>query len=214
MKFNYLDNFKESKGLVIIPFLESENTATFNTIEISEQLFSGKNKSHYLAEKNSTNYFFLGLGKEPNFNQIKSAFRRISHNNRQLLEDKISIVLPNFFTDLQIEAAISGFVLGSYNLGHFKSEKKNSSFNNSELEIDIISDKEVTIACSNGLKIAQSQIEVFNLVDLPPNTATPEYLANWARKLAEKYPIKTTVFNRKESQEKGLHAFLSVGQGS
>lgn len=214
MKVNYLNTFTESKNLVIIPFLESKEAVQFNSIKVSENLFIGKNKTHYLVSKNDTNYLFLGLGKEPNFNDIKSSFRRISHTKRELLKDKISIILPSFFTDFQIEAAISGFILGTYNLGHFKSEKKEIFTISSTFELDIISDKEVNIPCTNGLKIAQAQLEVFNLVDLPSNTATPQHLANWAKKLEEKYPVKTTVFNRRESQEKGLHAFLSVGQGS
>jgi leucyl aminopeptidase len=212
MKFNYLDKFKVGKGLVLIPFLESEVEIDFMGITLSKNLFSGKAKSQYIIQKNEMQYLFLGLGKSLDFKEIKTSFRRISHVKREFLKDNISIFFPEFFDNSMVEAAISGFILGSYNLGHFKSDKKVAVLLDSQL--DIISDKNIQTACENGLKIAQSQLEVFNLVDLPPNTATPEYLANWAKKLSESYPIKTTVFNRKESAEKGLHAFLSVGQGS
>jgi leucyl aminopeptidase len=214
MKFNYLNTFIESSGLVIIPFLESNEVVEFNSIKVSKKLFSGKINTHYLLVQNDINYLFLGLGKELNFKNTKSSFRRISHSKRDFLTEKVSIIIPNFLNDLYIEAAISGFLLGSYNLGHFKSDKKESFSSNSNFILDLISDKDISIPSTNGLKIAQSQLEVFNLVDLPSNTATPEHLANWAKILSENYPIKTTVFNRKESQEKGLHAFLSVGQGS
>lgn len=63
-------------------------------------------------------------------------------------------------------------------------------------------------------KIANAQLETFKLVDLPPNTATPEYLANWAKTSGKKYGFSVKVLDRKKAQKEKLEAFLAVSQGS
>jgi leucyl aminopeptidase len=66
----------------------------------------------------------------------------------------------------------------------------------------------------NGFKIANAQLETFNLVDLPPNNITPEHLSKWAIETGKKYGFSVEVFGREKSKVIGLHSFLAVGQGS
>jgi leucyl aminopeptidase len=48
----------------------------------------------------------------------------------------------------------------------------------------------------------------------PANMATPTYLAERAREMAEKFGLKLTVFDREQMRGEGLHALLAVAQGS
>lgn len=53
------------------------------------------------------------------------------------------------------------------------------------------------------------------LADLPPNICTPTYLANTAKKLADKFDsIKVEVLERKQIEALKMGAFLSVAKGS
>jgi leucyl aminopeptidase len=65
-----------------------------------------------------------------------------------------------------------------------------------------------------AIKIASAQLQIFNLVDLPPNKITPKYLSNWAIESGKKYGFTTKVFGYEEAKINDLEAFLSVGKGS
>ena len=214
MNINYIKSNTSFKGLIIIPVYETENETIFEDIKLSKKLFSGKKDTNYIAEKNDVNYLFIGLGKSPDYKTIKTIFRRISAKQSSYFETNATIFFPKEFTDLNVEAAISGLVLGTYNLGHYKKEKKLHSINNEDFNLDILSENDFKNSVEKGIKIASAQLETFNLVDLPSNKVTPKYLSNWAVEAGNKYGFKSEIFDRKKCEDVGLHSFLAVGQGS
>ena len=214
MNINYIKSNTSFKGLIIIPVYETENETLFEDIKLSKKLFSGKKDTNYIVEKNDVNYLFIGLGKSPDYKTIKTIFRRISAKQSSYFETNATIVFPKEFTDLNVEAAISGLVLGTYNLGHYKKEKKLHSINNEGFNLDILSENDFKNSVEKGIKIANAQLETFNLVDLPSNKVTPKYLSNWAVEAGNKYGFKSEIFDRKKCEDVGLHSFLAVGQGS
>lgn len=48
----------------------------------------------------------------------------------------------------------------------------------------------------------------------PANDITPTKLAEEAKRIEKEHGVKTTVFDRKKSEEIGLHSFLAVAQGT
>jgi leucyl aminopeptidase len=52
------------------------------------------------------------------------------------------------------------------------------------------------------------------LGNLPPNIATPTYLAETAKKLAKDYKFKLTILEKKDMQKLGMNTLLAVSQGS
>lgn len=212
-----VDHFK---GLIILPFFENENAflsyQQFPSAKVSNHLFSGKKDSQFLLEKTEEEqiFLFLGLGKEPDYKSIKNAFRRLTAKQEQLFTGQVLLVLSNDFDEHAMEAAVSGLLLGTYRLGHFKSPEK-SPKDWSQINLGIsspLSKAEDTV--QRAQKIASAQIQAFKLVDLPPNTVTPEYLGEWARNTGKSYDITVRVFDRKKAEKENLHAFLAVGQGS
>lgn len=212
-----VDHFK---GLIILPFFENENAflsyQQFPSAQVSNHLFSGKKDSQFLLEKTEEEqiFLFLGLGKEPDYKSIKNAFRRLTAKQEQLFTGQVLLVLSNDFDEHAMEAAVSGLLLGTYRLGHFKSPEK-SPKDWSQINLGIsspLSKAEDTV--QRAQKIASAQIQAFKLVDLPPNTVTPEYLGEWARNTGKSYDITVRVFDRKKAEKENLHAFLAVGQGS
>ena len=214
MKVNYIEYSKSNSKLFIIPFLESETEITFDEITISEKLFSGKKDSHYILEKKSKYYIFVGLGKNPDYKTIKTSFRRVSAKQNSYFESSVAIIFEDIFSDKNIEAAISGFKLGTYSLGHYKKDSTTNTLNEENFTVEISCNKDVKSSVSKGLKIANAQLETYKLVDLPPNRATPKYLSNWALETGKNYGFSVEVFGSEKSKAVGLHSFYAVGQGS
>ncbi len=214
MKINYIETFISKDSLVIIPIEETEKEVQFQDIVVTSKLFSGKKDSHYIIEKKGTHFLFLGLGKSPDYKTIKTSFRRTASKQGPYFETAATIVFSKDFTKDFVEAAISGLVLGTYKLGHYKKEKEVHSLSNADFSLTIVSNSDLKSAVEKGIKIASAQLQTYKLVDLPSNKVTPSYLSNWAITMGNKYDFSVEVFDRAKSNAFGLDAFLAVGQGS
>ncbi len=214
MKLYYQIKGEPTAGLIIIPYFESDKEIVYKGISLSAKLFSGKKDTSYLLEKDKAFVLFVGLGKDPDYKMIKTAFRRVAAKQDAFFSDRANIVFSDNFSDDRIEAAISGLVLGSYILGHYKNDKKIHPLSKDDFTLTVFSERAVQAIVEKGIRIAAAQLEVFHLVDLPRNRITPEYLSDWAKKAGKKFGFTVDVLGLKESQNAGLHAFLSVSQGS
>lgn len=220
MKTNLTDTLEAFRGLIILPFFENETEIQYNEnfphIQVSKNLFSGKKDTQFLLEdRNNSNIFlYIGLGKEPEFKDIQTAFRRISAKQENLFEKQALLVLPKEMNSNLLEAAVSGLILGTYRLGYYKnpeSPAKDWSTINLSIHTPI---ENADFLVQKARKIAEAKIETFYMVDLPPNKITPAFLADWAIKAGKKYGFDTKVLDKKKAEKEGLHAFLAVGQGS
>jgi leucyl aminopeptidase len=217
MNFNQLQNLDDYSGTILIPVFETTAKSLvpieYHETSVSSSVFYGKKDTHYIIEKYNCLHIFIGLGKEIDYKSLKTIFRRISSKQKEHFSENVSLVLPDNFTNHQVEASLSGLLLGTYNLGHFK-KKENHPIINENFELDVISKTDFTDTINKAIKIAKAQLEVFNLVDLPPNVVTPKYLSNWATQTGKKYGFSTEIFGLEKSKELGLDAFVSVGKGS
>ncbi|MBF0417598.1 MAG: leucyl aminopeptidase [Magnetococcales bacterium] len=64
------------------------------------------------------------------------------------------------------------------------------------------------------VKITRGVFLARDLCNTPGNHLTPDGLAKRAREMAERLPIKTTIFSSQVLAQKGMHGILAVGQGS
>ena len=218
MKTNTVVNLDNFSGTILIPVFETYSKSivpiSFNGLEITSKVFFGKKDTHYLAEKNDNTYVFIGLGKTIDYKSLKTIFRRISSKLQDNFSSNVALVIPEQFTQDQVEAMISGLLLGTYNLGHFKTEKEEHPFLNPDFTLNLVSEKDYLATAKKGIKIAKAQLAAYNLVDLPPNTINPKYLANWAKETGDKYGFEVEVLGHEASKIAGLGAFLAVGKGS
>ncbi len=213
MKIQYTNNHSLKK-LNLIPYFETEESIFFNEIKLSKSVFSGKKDSLHLFEKDENLFLFIGLGKEPDYKIIKTAFRRISAKQILHFKEEAKLFLSADFSNENVEAIISGFWLGTYQLGHYKKDKKQHPLENDDFDFEINSTLEVKNAVIKGLKIAKAQLETYHLVDLPPNKITPKHLADWAMQTGKNYGIEVTVIGSEQAYILGLDAFNAVGKGS
>lgn len=217
MKIKKIQNLDGFTGTILIPVYETNAKSIvpieYHGVTVSSKVFYGKKDTHYLVDKYDCTHAFIGLGKEIDYKSIKTIFRRIAAKQKEVLGTHVALVFPDQFKADEVEAAVSGLILGTYDLGHYK-KKEAHPFTNENFELKYIAKGEIEEAISKGIKIANAQLETFSLVDLPPNKVNPKYLADWAIQAGKKYGFEVTVFDKEKSTEIGLHSFLSVGKGS
>ena len=213
-KIESLDNFT---GTILIPVFETAAKSIvpieYHGVTVYSQVFYGKKDTHYLVEKYDCTHVFIGLGKELDYKSLKTIFRRIASKQKEVFAKNVTLVIPEKFDNNQVEAMVSGLLLGTYDLGHYKKTEPHR-FLNADFELNYISQTDFDEAANKAIKIANAQLEIFALVDLPPNKITPKYLADWAIKTGNESGFDVTVFGKQKSTEIGLHSFLSVGKGS
>ena len=69
-------------------------------------------------------------------------------------------------------------------------------------------------AFAEGEMIAAATNKIRRYADTPANIATPTYLAEEAKKIADQYGLKYTCFGKDRAQELGMGGLLAVGAGS
>lgn len=217
MRTKKIDNLKEFSGTVLIPVFETSAMnlipIIYDDVQVSAKVFYGKKDTYYLVEKNDNTFIFIGLGKSIDYKSLKTIFRRIASKEKETFAKSVALSLPSELSPEEVEAAISGLLLGTYSLGHFK-KQEDHPFLNVDFELDILSEKDHSDSINKAIKIARAQLETLKLVDLPPNKVTPKYLATWALDKGEKYGFDVEVLGLEASKIEGLGAFLAVGKGS
>ncbi len=167
--------------------------------------------------------YLLGLGEAPGAKAVLDAFRSFSYKNKESLPASIGVSLLHHNAptapDSWAEAAVNGITLGCYDIGLYKTdEKKTTAFNEGDGVVNIYAAAKhaaaVKKAAAKGKAIAETQIEIFNLVNAPANKKNPQTLADWAIRSGEKFGYRVKVFNKKEIDSLGLHALLAVNRGS
>lgn len=217
MKTTQINSLKDFSGTILVPVYETTAKnlipIKFEGIEISSKVFFGKKDSSYLVENNGNSYLFLGLGKAIDYKSLKTIFRRVTAKKKDIFANETALALPKEFTEEQVEASISGLVLGTYNLGHYKKQESHP-FLESDFELKILSENDYKTTVDKAIKIARAQLETLALVDLPPNKVTPKYLTEWAVDRGSKYGFKVKALGLEACEIEGLEAFISVGKGS
>ncbi len=217
MKIKQIENLDTYTGTLLIPVFETYEKniipIEYHLASVSSKVFYGKKDTHYIIENKDCIHVFIGLGKETDYKSIKTIFRRIATKHSNILVQNVALIVADKWDANQVEAAVSGLVLGTYNLGHYKKTEKHP-FLKEDFELKYLANKDYKLALDKGIKIANAQLETYNLVDLPPNKVNPTYLAIWAKEAGKKHGFEVTVFDRAKSTELGLHSFLSVGKGS
>ncbi|MCG9792752.1 leucyl aminopeptidase family protein [Flavobacterium algicola] len=218
MKVTTIPTIGNFKGTILIPIFEysdhSSLSINYNEFEIPKIIFCGKKDSIYITQKNDNILIFIGLGKTIDYIELKNLFRRVSIRQKEHLVAKVALIVPDQMIDLQFEAIIGGLWLGTYDLGHYKTNKNSHPFSKLDFTLQLVSKVDFTKSTAKAIKIATAQLETLALVDLPPNKITPKYLANWAQNTGNKFGFDVKILGQKEAEKEGLGAFLAVGQGS
>lgn len=165
-------------------------------------------------------YHLLGLGENPEFDAIIKTTKKFVYGHKKYLNTTLGLATSFLFhTDLltahvrDIDATLNGIILGTYEIGKFKSDAP-KSYEISEIHIDCPESKLIREAAEKGIAMAKSQMSIMDMVNAPSNKLSPEMMGDWAMQSAKNYGYEVQVFNKEKIIKLGLHALLAVNQGS
>lgn len=158
----------------------------------------------------------IGLGKKEDFGPLR-AFRlgNIVAKNIKLSSPTVSIDYGNI-PPAYLGLIIEGIIVGCYSYEKFKSSKTDTS----KVEEIIVHSKKIsTSSFSSKVEYAKnvsSSIALSrDLVNDPPNSLTPEALANHASKIAENSGfLECRIYDENELADMGMNALRAVSLGS
>jgi leucyl aminopeptidase len=113
-----------------------------------------------------------------------------------------------------VQATIEGAALGLY---HTAKQDKTIPGEIETLTL-VEFDAEKAGQAAEAVRVGEAVVEgvylARDLVNLPPNVATPRYLAGQAKRIAEQYGLGLTVGDRAWAAERHMDAFLAVAKGA
>jgi leucyl aminopeptidase len=110
--------------------------------------------------------------------------------------------------------AVEGAILGSYSFDHYKSEKAGLD----KIEVTLIGikahDRQNRHYLERYTLFSEAINQARDMINEPGSVATPEYLAETARKIAKESNLDLKIWDEKKLQKDGYNGLLQVGRGS
>ncbi|MEM9931480.1 MAG: leucyl aminopeptidase family protein, partial [Bacteroidota bacterium] len=172
---------------------------------------------------NGQQLFLLGLGERASFQDVLKAARSFAHKQKSKLGARlcVSFLAKNTLSDMAsaCEAVANGLLLGTYQIGRFKSESTEAHpFDEKEATLTFALDEADTagilLAAERGQAMAATQQSIMDLINAPSNKKQPVMLAEWALASGKQYGYDVKVLDKPAIEALGLHALLAVNQGS
>ena len=164
----------------------------------------------------------IGLGERDSFTRekLRRTAATVARKARSLKLDEAAFTLPVPEGSDVEEAAIAaaeGATLGLYRFTRHRSDNDENTtvLESLDLILDDPSDQDAASrGAATGSKLADAAILARDLANEPSNVATPEYLAQSAREIAERHGMGITVLDRAGIEEEGLTGLATVGRSA
>lgn len=178
----------------------------------------------YTADKIASERLLLvGLGDRASFTpeKLRRTAATVAKRARSLKLREASFLLPTP-PDVDLESAAQcaaeGASLGLYRFTRYKSgngETPRQELESFELVVEASSDEDAANrGARTGVRYAEGAALARDLANEPSNTATPEYLADKARDIAERHGMEITVLDRAGIEAEGLTGLSTVGRSA
>jgi leucyl aminopeptidase len=160
----------------------------------------------------------LGDRKKVNTDTFRSVMGMVSRMKTVQNSKKLALSFKGFENPVFYQGAIEGYLLGSFRMLDFKTGESGKDINRVN-EISFLIERKAGLqklenAIRKGEIIAEGQLLVRRLGNMPGNYLTPEVYAEKARELARKYHINCRVLDDKAIDREKMGALLAVGKGS
>ena len=214
--------FKNKLSLSLeIKKLDNKLNNTINSY-IKNNDFKGEKGEirNIFVNKNIKNIVLVGLGEEEKYN-FDILSNTIADATKRLRDSKIesfSIFLDSFMNKFSEEDSIEKIILSSliglYQFTEYKTKDKDKIIHIKQITIITNSNKNFDNEIRYASVVADAVNKTRDLVNTPPNIATPEYVASYAKELAKKSKLKCTIFGEKQIEKMKMGCFIGVAQGS
>lgn len=184
-------------------------------------MFEGKAKELYVLVTNeeTVKYTLLvGLGKEADLTQetVRNAIAKAARKAKELkLHDvNIKLVKSTVLTEVQmVEATTDAICLGLYAFDKYKTDKKGLT----ELKFSLqgVMDEETAQRCVEEREYIAAGINMArDIINEPSNVLYPETLADIISVCGKESGFEVEVLEGEALEKLGMHAMLTVGNGS
>jgi len=193
---------------------------------ITNKLFRAQTdeiKTSYLKNQGIKCIALIGLGKEKEFNlnKLMDSVSNLSKKLRAMDIKSFSIYLDsfsnrNFEFNAYLEKITQAVALSLYQFTKFKTKDLDKIKKIDEVTIIVDKnnyDKASRIA-DEAMIYAEAVNKTRDLINTPPNIATPEYVANYAKEIARKNGLKFTVLDESQIEKLGMECYMAVARAS
>ena len=149
--------------------------------------------------------------------KLRRAAATVARRARTLKLRKAALslpALPGTSTREAARAAAEGAELGLYRFDRHKSAANDHKLETFWLVADDEELEEAREGADLGEKVAAGSVLARDLANEPSNVATPEYLAQTARGIAEEYGMSCEVLDRAGIESEGLTGLATVGKSA
>ncbi|MFP7297404.1 leucyl aminopeptidase [Neobacillus niacini] len=185
--------------------------------------FKNISKVHSFGKIAAKRIWFVGLGKEKEFNfeKLSEALGKTYKAVRGSKLQECALLLNSFTNDsvdeLEAAHAVSeAYALASYQFHGYK-QKSNEPEKRLE-KITVYSEnsdaEEIKASLTVGLAFGNGTNSARTLVNIPGNLLTAKDMADYAKELAAKHDFEVEILDKEEIEKLGMGAFLAVNQGS
>ena len=164
---------------------------------------------------------FAGLGKKNtqgflNFEFARQAVGSVVKHAKKLNVQKVSMSFPSSESFNMMSAHVAQQLtvvahMSVYSFDELKDIKKPKTPWNVEIALCGLNEP---AAIAEGEIIAEAINKIRRFADLPANIATPTFLSEEGKKIADAYGLKYTCFGKDRALELGMGGLLAVGAGS
>jgi leucyl aminopeptidase len=157
----------------------------------------------------------VGMGKAED--RVASLRRAAALAARQAV--KLGVARFAFFaaniTETEAEATAVGLIAGAWDFKELKTPPPADDRRDPvEEAIVLASSPDAQRGVKTGIAIGEGHSLARRLGMLPGNICTPDYLANTAREIGQRYGMTVTVLGRAEMEREKMGSFLCVAQGT
>ncbi len=237
-------NLRDSDGLSdtrVVPFYEGIdlsdsleylglNIEAMVSHLVREEKFTGKygeiESFRIPREKNPKNIILIGLGKKDDLDceKTRKLVSKIISESQKLNAKSVKLfpfdLKSNFSVEDFSKAVSESAIMSAYKFNKYKTiadkdDKKDSSIK--EFNIIYKYDENVeklNIGVIEGMILGEATILARDMTNEPPNSMTPEIMAETAIKAGEDFGFDVEILNEQQIEQLGMEAFLSVGKAS
>lgn len=217
---NLFEGVKKPAGVTGI--VDKAFNNVISNFVIKKEKFEGKYGDIYELPliESGKKIFVAGLGKQTefSFSKIRDLTAKIvktcikNGNVKKIVSILHGAGIAGLCPETCAQMITEGAISGTYSFDKYKTTKAENNVKEFIItEIDDKKYKKAKVGVEYGTIVANSVNMARNLINESSQYLYPETLAKFA---VENSGVKTTVYNKKEIEKMGMHAFLAVGQGS
>ncbi|MGV4413051.1 M17 family metallopeptidase [Chryseobacterium sp. T1] len=173
--------------------------------------FSAKKSQFFVDIQDHEINYLIGFGAQPQDFEVREIAQKLAFNYKEELQNIATSVKSNF-SPTQLSAFVEGLFLGTYQYPFQASHTIwQEGFN---LIIPQFDENQMNQTSLKAKALCEGQFAAMDWINKPANQKKVSQISNFLEKTAEKYNLSYKAFNREESRQKGLGAFVAVNQGS